>query len=452
MADCGSDGNGKLRLSTWWIFVIILLIVLAGFTVFRAIQEARLNRRLDAIREAGYPVTLAELNQYYHQVPASRNAALVYAQAFAKYDDDWMDDEPEGASDKGGSETATIELQIVEEGEMPEGAWSPALLVRADKCLKANAKALKLLHQAAAMSECRFPVDLSDILDLDTPHHADLRKGARLLQLHALVSMERGDFDGAASLVGDMFCLGRSLRGEPLMTSQYVLFALTSMSKNTLRRMFDKDTPNEDALCSLQNQIAEILKSEDSMAASLASERCMGVFFLSSLRMQPGRFGWVHFLVGTSAGDRVNYLDGMGQAISVASEPYSVRIQALPKLKEAESTLLKMRQASILIPSLTAYVLLGARDCARLHLALAAIAAERYRLKHGSLPESLDALVPNFLEAIPMDPFDGKPVRYKRLEKGYCLYSIGENLVDDGGKGRPKKNERPLDIVFEIHR
>lgn len=61
------------------------------------------------------------------------------------------------------------------------------------------------------------------------------------------------------------------------------------------------------------------------------------------------------------------------------------------------------------------------------------IACERYRRKHGELPESLNVLVPEFLETVPNDPFDGKPIRYNKEKK--IIYSVGENLVDSGGMG-----------------
>lgn len=60
-----------------------------------------------------------------------------------------------------------------------------------------------------------------------------------------------------------------------------------------------------------------------------------------------------------------------------------------------------------------------------------AVACERYRLKNGELPESLNVLVPEFLDAVPLDAFDGNPLRYNR-EMGIA-YSVGENLIDDGG-------------------
>lgn len=68
------------------------------------------------------------------------------------------------------------------------------------------------------------------------------------------------------------------------------------------------------------------------------------------------------------------------------------------------------------------------------------IACELYRRKHGELPESLDVLVPDFLENVPNDPFDGKPLRYSKEKK--IIYSVGENLVDSGGLG-----EREIDKI-----
>jgi hypothetical protein len=45
----------------------------------------------------------------------------------------------------------------------------------------------------------------------------------------------------------------------------------------------------------------------------------------------------------------------------------------------------------------------------------------------------LDDCVPNFLASLPEDPYDGTPIRYSRQENGYIVYSIGEDLVDNGG-------------------
>jgi hypothetical protein len=67
-------------------------------------------------------------------------------------------------------------------------------------------------------------------------------------------------------------------------------------------------------------------------------------------------------------------------------------------------------------------------------LTIAAIALKRHHLRHGEYPETLDALVPEFVAAVPVDYMDGQPLRYRRNADGsFTLYSVGENLTDDGG-------------------
>ena len=86
-----------------------------------------------------------------------------------------------------------------------------------------------------------------------------------------------------------------------------------------------------------------------------------------------------------------------------------------------------------------------ARYTARLRAAIVALAIERARLASSRLPEKLSELVPAYLAEVPVDPFNGQPMHYKKLPKGYVVYSVGEDGVDDGG------NEQK-DITFTIER
>jgi len=59
---------------------------------------------------------------------------------------------------------------------------------------------------------------------------------------------------------------------------------------------------------------------------------------------------------------------------------------------------------------------------------------ERYRLAHGQLPDTLDALVPEFLDRVPNDVINGQPLRYRQTGADqFVLYSVGWNEIDDGG-------------------
>ncbi len=66
--------------------------------------------------------------------------------------------------------------------------------------------------------------------------------------------------------------------------------------------------------------------------------------------------------------------------------------------------------------------------------ARAAVAVERYRRDHeDALPVSLDDVVPVYLDAVPVDPYAGRPLRYLASGIGYTIYSVGPDLQDDGG-------------------
>lgn len=67
-------------------------------------------------------------------------------------------------------------------------------------------------------------------------------------------------------------------------------------------------------------------------------------------------------------------------------------------------------------------------------LARVAGALERFYLAHGHYPESLDALLPQFIPQLPHDIINGQPLHYRRVESDkFVLYSVGWNETDDGG-------------------
>ena len=78
----------------------------------------------------------------------------------------------------------------------------------------------------------------------------------------------------------------------------------------------------------------------------------------------------------------------------------------------------------------------GLRYETRRELTIAALAIERFRRQHGRLPAKLADLVPGFVSAVPVDWMDGNPLRYRVNADGtFTLWSIGEDLKDDGGDG-----------------
>lgn len=65
---------------------------------------------------------------------------------------------------------------------------------------------------------------------------------------------------------------------------------------------------------------------------------------------------------------------------------------------------------------------------------------ERFRLRTGDYPAALAQLVPSQLKELPIDPWSGNPLCYKRIHpaadaqhRAFLLYGVGANLTDDGG-------------------
>ena len=69
----------------------------------------------------------------------------------------------------------------------------------------------------------------------------------------------------------------------------------------------------------------------------------------------------------------------------------------------------------------------------------AAIGVERFRLKLGRWPNSLDEVVAvRLLDNVPEDPYDGNALRYRKTADGAVVYSVGKDgkyqgdALDDG--------------------
>ena len=66
------------------------------------------------------------------------------------------------------------------------------------------------------------------------------------------------------------------------------------------------------------------------------------------------------------------------------------------------------------------------------------LALRAHQLEHGAPPPNLQALVPNYINAVPADPFGkGEALRFQTDGKTYELWSIGPDGIDNGGTPIP---------------
>ncbi len=104
----------------------------------------------------------------------------------------------------------------------------------------------------------------------------------------------------------------------------------------------------------------------------------------------------------------------------------------LPAVKQADNALLRFRGRQAALEVL--------------------LAAQAHRRDRGEFPESLDALVPQYLDAVPLDPCDrnGGRLLYRRdSATNAVVWSVGEDGNDDGGAVESETG-RPADAGFTL--
>ena len=105
----------------------------------------------------------------------------------------------------------------------------------------------------------------------------------------------------------------------------------------------------------------------------------------------------------------------------------------------------------LLLPATRPAATATARADAQQHLIHLGVAAYRFRAAKKQLPQSIDQLVPEFLPAVPLDPFDGKPFRMKKTAGGLVFYSIGTDGIDNEGASLNAENGTGV-ITFTVVR
>jgi hypothetical protein len=106
----------------------------------------------------------------------------------------------------------------------------------------------------------------------------------------------------------------------------------------------------------------------------------------------------------------------------------------------------------MLLPALGGFHIREADHVARVRVTTAALAVERFRVTHtNALPGNLDQLAPAYCNAVPADPYDGKPLRYKTHGGSYVVYSVGSDGRDDGGVVWESNYLKvPQDVAFVV--
>jgi hypothetical protein len=412
--------------------------------------RAEFHQRIEAIRAAGFPVTGQELDAWYPWPEAGENAASWITGAATLQQrldqDQWK----------------PLESLLGRSGERPRPAEPLAadLKEALEQYIGDNSKALESLHEAAAIAEGRYPVDFSAPCgSVFLSHLPDVREGCRLLCLEAILRAENKDPNGAAKATEAVLQVAGSLDKEPVIFSHLTRMGGASLAAVALERALNQVRLTEPQLARLQQTFLDIHANEG-LARALAGNRCMYLTVFERPQaldrqyfdhLPPVPLLEVYDTLGLSAREGTVFLDYVDECLRIVQLPTFER----PAAMKAAEARFRTRRGVFLhqFGYLSFLISRETQQVASIEVAITALALERYRLARASLPEMLSQLVPDYLAAVPEDPFDGAPLRYKRAERGFVVYSVGEDGKDDGGKEEPRKKQgETYDLVFRVER
>jgi len=443
----------RRRFKMWHKIVALLLLL---FVLFRVNGSLKVKKQIENLRTKGYPVTLEELESWYNIPPGAENSADVYMDAFSNYVE-W-DSEARKALPVVGRAPLPARTQPLDDPNQQ--------LVK--QFLSDNKKTLTLLHEAASIEHCRYPIDFIYELNQGAPWLKNFRKCAHLLRLNVLIQCESKNSEKALESIHSTFSLAKS-SNVPLLLNQLIRIAVKATAYKNIERTVNRVQLTEEQLMMLSSWIEEA-DNDEGYKRALIGENCIGLnTFRGHVKEISGEFGskgglGIVFLAfwritGLNNRDATEYIKIMQEFIDAMELSANERLLAFDSIqKDVDSGKRGGFLTRMLMPAFGRIMQIEIRHLAHLRATQTALAIERYRSTEGRLPQSLENLVPAYMEVVPTDPFDGQDLKYRTLETGFVVYSVGEDLTDEGGaerdsKKRDKKGKPlPWDITFIVER
>ena len=236
--------------------------------------------------------------------------------------------------------------------------------------------------------------------------------------------------------------------------------AVDSMSAAAIEKCVLRNRLGRITLNYLRENLDSVGRSSENYEISMSGERAFGLTIVDDLCRRPEEF---QGLVGEFKGfPNATQLLGLAGANSLGLRamlksdfrrywnavdkwnelPEHLALRPENNLDEGEfvGDLPPWSLGKLLLPALSRARLSFVRMKATKVILTTQVGLEIYRNKNRRYPQTLGQLE-GILDEIPLDPFTNEPLKYRRTKDGYVVYSVGEDLKDDGGKEGKSKYE-----------
>jgi hypothetical protein len=451
----------KKKIQRW--FLIAFLLGLGSFILWRSVLAYQVHGKLAALREADLPISGVELTEKLSPLPDEENGTLVLEEAFLL-----KQNFPDGRSNEVDQVLSLHRTNL----------WSDAQRSLARDYVVLNQVALDRAVEGLKFPRFRFVTDYSRGFDTLLPHLKELKPLAHLFSVRARLHAEAAAPSQSARDIQFIVHLAQTLDEEPLLISLMVRAAILQIAVKTTESTLAHG-PMEPATLETLKTAFHTVEPDDLLAQALSGEMTLSIPMFRMSRAEinataardeqgntverppikydgkPNPFLW---LSGFMERDLNFFLATMTKGVQLTTNDYPAALQLVTHF---ETSGIKGRErfcflSSMLLPALGKAAERTASVHAYLRLAETALAIEQFHLVNQRRPADLRELVPTFLDAVPVDPFDGQPLRYRQTERGYVLYSVDRDRRDDGGRERPARtkssDKTPYDLTFIVER
>jgi hypothetical protein len=288
------------------------------------------------------------------------------------------------------------------------------------------------------------------------PHLGVVKHLCQVLSLRACARLATGEVDQAFSDVKLMLFLTETSQKEPFLISQLVRMAEVYLALQPIAEGLGQWSDSQ--LSEVQQKLAHFDLLTDTKR-NLEAERSWGCAIIdyvarSSQKYNLGNItgqpqtdfagvlmtaapeGWLEL-------EKLHYCRIFQESILPAIDLENHRIspagveakrKAMPNSSWTGAYFRHRFFTKLLLPATDTFFRKAAFGQTAVETAMLACALERYRKVHGRLPQSLEALTPDFVRTLPHDVITGQPLKYRLTnDNHYLLYSVGWNETDNGG-------------------
>jgi hypothetical protein len=448
-----SASRGKWRRRIFVFLVGVLALAGVGMAFWVLLAEPNLQRAISEADRLDPGWRLDELEAAREAVADEDNSALIILEAGGLLPNGWLAAPP-------GERGLYGVLQEV--GETPRAnRLNEKLAERIRAELGRITAARDTLRKIAGLPRGRYPIAWAGV-DTMLTHIQIARDVEPVLELDALCRIEKGDLQGALVSCRALLNLGRSFGDEPTMFSHHVRLTCRRIALHALERLLAQGEVPSEELADFQR----LLEDEAEFPLLIATARAdrawthgfleaaaAGKLNRASLGMAASTLGGTADRLidkATARASHAGYLRYTTEVVEIAKLSPEQQHDRWRQLEEPfmalPAPLCVFRDFSAPAMAAGYYAGLG-----RLRCAIVCLAVERYRLEERRWPETLAALIPRYLSAVPNDPYDGQPLRLARTKEGLVAYCLGPDFADNGGLlARDNFTTPATDVGFEL--